>query len=342
MTSLREKIGQLCIFGFDGYVLPDLMKQMIRDWNLGGVIFFKRNIESKEQVKDLIKEVKSLQKKIPLFVSVDHEGGRVFRLPPPFTQVPTAREISNPSFILPLSSRGGGEGFASKSSYDWGVLMGQELKEVGFNLNYAPVLDVDSNPKNPIIGDRSFGNTPEGVIEHALELARGLRSEGVIPCGKHFPGHGDTAQDSHLELPIVNRDLESLEKVEFPPFEAAVKANIEMLMTAHVLYPSLDSENPATLSKSILTGLLREKMGYEGLIISDDFNMKAVSDEYGLGEAACLFLEAGGDIPLICRGEEAELQALEYLLQALETGRLKPEKLQISLNRILKLKEKML
>lgn len=325
MTSVREKIGQLCIFGFDGYVLPDLMKQMIRDWNLGGVIFFKRNIESKKQVKDLIKEVKTLQKKIPLFVSVDHEGGRVFRLPPPFTQITTARELAQ-----------------KNAAFETGVLMGQELKEVGFNLNYAPVLDVDSNPKNPIIGDRSFGNNPEAVIEHALELARGLRSEGVIPCGKHFPGHGDTAQDSHLELPIVNRDLESLEKVEFPPFEAAVKANIEMLMTAHVLYPNLDPENPATLSKSILTGLLREKMGYEGLIISDDFNMKAVSDEYGLGEASRLFLEAGGDIPLICRGEESELEALEYLEKSIRDKSLDLLKVDQAHERILKLKGRFL
>lgn len=325
MVSLREKLGQICIFGFDGYTLPELMKRMIRDWNLGGVIFFKRNIESKEQVKDLIKEVKSLQSEIPIFVSVDHEGGRVFRLPPPFTQITTARKLAD-----------------ENAAFETGLLMAKELREVGFNLNYAPVLDVDSNPQNPIIGDRSFGDSPEKVIEHALKLAQGLRSGGVIPCGKHFPGHGDTSQDSHLELPIVDRSLSSLESVELPPFAAAVQTKIEMLMTAHVLYPALDKDNPATLSKKILSALLREKMGYEGLIISDDFNMKAISDAYGLGEAARLFLEAGGDIPLICRGEEAELEALEYLEKSLKDKNLDLLKVEKACERVLSLKSRFL
>jgi len=325
MTSYRKILGQICIFGFEGTSLPPLMKTLIQEWNLGGVILFKRNIESKEQVKELIKEVKSLRVEAPLFVSVDHEGGRVFRLPPPFTQIPPARE---------LAQRG--------SAYETGVLMGQELREAGFNLNYAPILDVDSNPQNPIIGDRSFGDKPETVIQHALELARGLRGQGIIPCGKHFPGHGDTAQDSHLELPVVDRPLQSLEQVELPPFQAAVASGLEMLMTAHVVYPALDPERPATLSPAILTDLLRRKMAYEGLIISDDFNMKAISDTYGLGEAARLFLEAGGDIPLICRGEEAELEALEFLEEALQSKSLELLKIEKACERVLRLKKRYL
>ncbi len=342
MSENKKNIGQLCILGFEGVTLPPLMEQIIRDWSLGGVILFKRNIESKEQVKELIKEVKACSKQ-KIFVSVDHEGGRVFRLPPPFTQIPTAREISNPP--NPPLSKGGEGGILIQpihSAFEWGKLMGRELREVGFNLNYAPVLDVDSNPANPIIGDRSFGNQPEAVMQHALELASGLRSEGVIPCGKHFPGHGDTAKDSHLELPVVERSLESLEQIEFPPFEAAIQNNIEMLMTAHVMYPALDASLPATLSPKILTGLLRQKMGYEGLIISDDFNMKAIADHYGLGEAARLFLEAGGDIPLICRGEEAELEALEYLEKALKDRKLNLSKLEKSCERINQLKQQFL
>lgn len=325
MDSIKKLLGSICIFGFDGTSTPDLIKKMIQEWNLGGVIFFKRNIESKEQVKELIREVKSYSSQIPLFVSVDHEGGRVFRLPPPFTQIPPARQVAQ-----------------ENNTFEVGKLMGRELREVGFNLNYAPVLDVDSNPANPIIGDRSFGSDPQSVIQHALELARGLRSEGIIPCGKHFPGHGDTAKDSHLELPVVDRSLQSLEQIELPPFQSAIQDHIEMLMSAHVLYPALDSDWPATLSPKILTGLLREKMGYEGLIISDDFNMKAIADHYGLGEAARLFLEAGGDIPLICRGEESEWEVLEYLEKALSNGSLNLSKVEKASQRVLKLKQKYL
>lgn len=337
MDEHRKILGSLCIFGFDGLSVPVLLKKMIEDWDLGGVILFKRNIESKEQVKDLIKEIKSCSKQ-KIFISVDHEGGRVFRLPPPFTQIPSAREIATSPFLPLLTKEGGG----GRSVFNWGALMGQELREVGFNLNYAPVLDVDSNPDNPIIGDRSFGNTPQNVIQHALELAKGLRSQGIIPCGKHFPGHGDTNKDSHLELPVVDQTLQRLEEVELAPFRAAVKNEIEMLMTAHVMYPALDSLLPATLSPEILTKLLREKMGYEGVVISDDFNMKAIAENYGLGEAARLFLEAGGDVPLICRGEEAEWEALEYLEKALSDKDLNLLKLEKSCERVLKLKQKYL
>lgn len=323
MSQYRKILGSLCIFGFEGPTLPPLMSQIIQEWNLGGVILFRRNIESKEQVKDLIKEIKSCQNEVPLFVSVDHEGGRVFRLPPPFTQIPPAREVA-----------------IQDKAFETGMLMGRELREVGFNLNFAPVLDVDSNPNNPIIGDRSFGSDPHTVIQCALDLMEGLRSEGIIPCGKHFPGHGDTSKDSHLELPRVEKNAEQLEAIELLPFRAALEDKIEMLMTAHVLYPALDSQLPATLSPQILTELLRKKMGYEGVVISDDFNMKAISETYGLGEAARLFLEAGGDIPLICRGEEAELEALEYLLKELEKGHLNRKRLELSQKRILKLKSK--
>ncbi len=337
MSDIKKLVGSLCIFGFDGTSLPGLLKKMIEEWSLGGVILFRRNIESKEQVKDLIKEVKSCSKE-KMFVSVDHEGGRVFRLPPPFTQIPSAREIAT-SRLLPLLTK---EGLGGRSAFDWGVLMGQELREVGFNLNYAPVLDVDSNPDNPIIGDRAFGVDPQTVIENGLALIGGLRSEKIIPCGKHFPGHGDTSKDSHLELPRVDQPLERLEEIELAPFRAAVNKQIEMLMTAHVLYPALDGLLPATLSPKILTNLLRNEMAYEGLIISDDLNMKAISDAYGLGEAARLFLEAGGDIPLICRGEEAEWEVLEYLEKCLRDKELNMSKVEKSCQRVRGLKQKYL
>ncbi|MBL7684771.1 MAG: beta-N-acetylhexosaminidase, partial [Deltaproteobacteria bacterium] len=255
MKNPLQKIAPLCILGFDGTTVPSYLKKLITENQLAGVILFKRNIESKEQVKALNEEFQSLNPQIPLLISVDHEGGRVFRLPPPFTQIGTARSITEACLKEP------------NTAFETGALMGRELNEVGFNLNYAPVLDVDSNPANPIIGDRSYGCDPQTVSKIALELVRGLRSQGIIPCGKHFPGHGDTALDSHLALPYVEQDLDRLESIELPPFQAAVDANIEMLMTAHVMYPVLDDQNPATLSYQIITQLLRQKMGYDGVVI---------------------------------------------------------------------------
>jgi beta-N-acetylhexosaminidase len=355
MTTLKKLIGQLCIFGFDGTNVPEWIRRVISEWNLGGVILFKRNIVSKEQLIELIRELKSLATEIPLFISVDHEGGRVFRLPPPFTQIPTARQIgqnyvgagfprpdvvqSSPRPTLEKSRLHdivGGE----TPPLQVGSLMGRELREVGFNLNFVPVLDVDTNPNNPIIGDRSYGSDPQLVSKVALDIIQGLRSEKVIPCGKHFPGHGDTSRDSHLELPVVDQPLSRLEEVELIPFRAAIQDKLEMLMTAHVLYPQIDPDYPATLSQKILTGLLREKLGYDGVVISDDFLMKAISDRYGIGEAARLFLEAGGDIPLICRDEGEQEKMLEYLEKAVREGGLLKMNLEQSVNRVMFLKQR--
>ncbi len=319
MKELKQKIGSLCLFGFDGLTVPDWIRRVIVEDQLAGVILFKRNIESKEQLRELIHELKSLRKGPPLLVSVDHEGGRVFRLPPPFTQIPTAREIGGRHGDLPLQI---------------GQLMGRELREVGFNLNFAPVLDVDSNPNNPIIGDRAFSSDPHQVARAALELAQGLRSEGVLPCGKHFPGHGDTSKDSHLELPVVDHPPSRIRSLELLPFQEAIKNQIEMLMTAHVLYPQIDADYPATLSQKIISGLLRQEMGYDGLVISDDFNMKAIADRYGIPEAAELFWKAGGDLILVCRYQEICEPLLESLLKRVGDGAIPLEMIEVSRKRL--------
>jgi len=326
MEDSQKLLASLCIFGFEGTSPSPWIRECISKHELGGVILFKRNIESKEQVRELLDELKSLSKDLPLFLSVDHEGGRVFRLPPPFTQITTARSIAaktqeNPNY-----------------PFEIGALMGKELREVGFNLNYAPVLDVDTNSNNPIIGDRAFSNDPKVVADCAIALMKGLRSEQVLPCGKHFPGHGDTSKDSHLELPIVEQEAERLKKIEFYPFQKAIQAQVEMLMTAHVLYPALDPKFPATLSRKIIGDLLRKELDYSGVVISDDLEMKAIA-AYGIPEAAQLFLEAGGDIPLICRSEEYQRATLEYLNQQVKDGKLSKELLEQSLKRIISLKK---
>lgn len=350
MDDLKKQIGRLCILGFEGTQVPDWIKFLIGEWALGGVILFKRNIESKDQLAQLIAELKALSGEIPLFISVDHEGGRVFRLPPPFTQIPPAREIGRRCVGAGLASahsEGQPQGLPLQKNdtdiaFQTGQLMGRELREVGFNLNYAPVLDVDTNPNNPIIGDRAYGSTPELVIKTALGVIRGLRSQGIIPCGKHFPGHGDTSRDSHLELPIVDHPISRLETLELVPFQAAIDDKIEMLMTAHVLYPQVDPDFPATLSGKILTGILRKKMAYEGVVISDDLLMKAISDRYGVGEAARLFLLAGGDIPLICKEEAVQKEALEYLVKSVERGELSQDRLEKSWERVSSLKTRLI
>lgn len=320
MSSLKNKSSfqpnlpaSRCMFGFDGLSVPDWIRRLINQEGLWGVILFKRNIESKEQLKTLIGELKALRPASPVYVGVDHEGGRVFRLPEPFTKTPTAREIGRQ---LEGSAEEGHPFLLQDDTnlaFQTGLLMGHELKEVGFDIDFAPVLDVDSNPLNPIIGDRAYSADPLQVGPIALEVARGLRTAGIIPCGKHFPGYGDTFKDSHLELPVVDRGLEPLEQVELLPFRQAANAGLEMFMTAHVLYPAWDEAFPATLSRKILTGLLREKMGYQGLIISDDLNMQAIATAYGIPQAARMFFEAGGDVALVCRYEEVCVAVVEEM-----------------------------
>jgi beta-N-acetylhexosaminidase len=188
-----------------------------------------------------------------------------------------------------------------------------ELALAGINLNFAPVLDVNSNPQNPVIGDRAFSCTPKEVIEMSLAWTHGLRDGGIIPCGKHFPGHGDTDKDSHFDLPVVHKSQEELKAVELPSFVAACNSSIEALMTAHVTFPALDADQPATLSEPIVTGLLRHQLGYGGVVFSDDMAMKAISDNYGHEQAAVRAVRAGVDVLLFCHELSRAVEAFEFL-----------------------------
>ncbi|OFV86783.1 MAG: hypothetical protein A3J75_03715, partial [Acidobacteria bacterium RBG_16_68_9] len=269
-----------------------------------GIIFFRRNYESVEQLRELTAALHALPSD-PL-LCIDHEGGAVMRLPEPFTQFPPARSVA----------LAGNPGLA----YAVGEAMGVELASVGIDLNFAPVLDVDWNPRNPVIGERAFGETAEAVTAFGLPLMRGLHAGGVIACGKHFPGHGDTDRDSHLELPIVRRARAELDLVELPPFRAAIDADIAMLMTAHVLYTALDERHPATFSRRILNDLLRVELGYGGVIVTDDLGMGAVSAFASIPEAAVRSLQAGADWILVGNDIEASLQAAEAVAAALSSG----------------------
>ncbi|MCB1214259.1 MAG: beta-N-acetylhexosaminidase [Deltaproteobacteria bacterium] len=305
--DLKKLIGSLLIVGFEGLEPSESVFNFLKTWDLGGVILFKRNVESMEQVRELNRQLYASASTTPI-ISVDHEGGRVFRLPKPFTSF-------GPSLDLANLARARGDLSLLQAV---GQAMAKELRLVGFNVNYAPVLDVHSEASNPIIGDRAFGSKPEEAAKAALELWKGLEAVGVRGCGKHFPGHGDTKEDSHLTLPKLTKSQEKLEACEFVPFVKAIEEGISMLMTAHVLYEALDPDYPATLSPKILQGLLRQRMAYEGLILSDDLFMQGIVDHWGLEEAAERFLRAGGDMLLLCHQESAQRRVAAHLVHLAE------------------------
>jgi len=290
--------------GFDGKTLPPHFAAWLAKGLVGGVVLFARNIDSPEQVRSLCDEIRAAVKPgdpSPL-IAVDQEGGRVARFKkPPYTVFPPARACSLFGNACADIARSFGEA------------VGSELRASGIDINFAPVLDVDSNPANPVIGDRSFSSLPEEAGRLGIEFAKGLSASGIIPVGKHFPGHGDAATDSHEELPIVEASRETLSARELVPFSMAIQENIPALMTAHVVYPALDPLLPATISEKILGGLLRKKLHFRGPIISDALEMKAISQRWSVGEAALLAVMAGCDIVLVCNGEELQAEAIERI-----------------------------
>jgi beta-N-acetylhexosaminidase len=325
---LRQKLGQMLMVGCQGETLTRAEKLVFEEYAFGGFILFKQNCRSPEQISDLCRSLWNTAADEPPFLAVDQEGGRVHRLPEPFTHFPPAEEIGN-----------SGE---TALAYQCGLAAAAELALVGLNLNFAPVLDVDSNPANPIIGDRAFGRTPEQVIEMSSAWMRGLRAGGVIPCGKHFPGHGDTERDSHLELPVLEKSLDQLRKVELPPFVDACRDGIEALMTAHVRFTTLDRELPATLSEAVVTGLLRHQLGYDGVVFSDDMEMKAISVNFSPGEAAALALRAGVDVLLFCHELTNAVEVFESVCALAENDPPLRAKIAASVRRITVLKRKFL
>jgi len=328
-SSLRRQIGQLLIAGFNGEQLPVELKAIATEFGLGGVILFARNIAEPEQVAELCAEAARLLPDMPPWVSVDQEGGRVARLKAPFTKWPPMATLG----------RSGDPKLAER----FARALGAELRAVGISLDYAPVLDIHTNPKNPVIGDRAIAENAEQVSALGAVIVRALQAEGVAACGKHFPGHGDTGTDSHLELPIVEHPPDRLRAIEFAPFRAAIEAQVATIMTAHVFVPSLDEERPATLSKRVVADLLRHELGFEGVILSDDLEMKAIAAAYAVPAAAVLAIEAGCDGLLICSGDYAtQAAALEELVHAVEDGRLRTNRVEDALKRQLRAKERFL
>jgi beta-N-acetylhexosaminidase len=305
MTALARLAGQLLSVGFEGTAASDELRARIAASEVGGVMLFRPNIVSPGQVAALVGELRGeAPSDQPLLVSIDQEGGLVQRLRAPATVWP------------PMLSVGTAGDLARTTAV--GRALGEELAAVGVCWNFAPVLDVHTNPDNPVIGNRSFGTTPEAVARQALAFWRGLRGAGLVGCGKHYPGHGDTRTDSHHELPVVAHDVARLRAVELAPFAAAARAGLEALMTAHVLYPALDPDRPATLSRRIATEVLRGELGFRGVLVSDDLGMKAVADRYSIEELAVGAVEAGVDHLLVREPVARQRAAFEAIVHAAE------------------------
>ena len=281
--------GQHLILGLSGTSLNDLDKQLLEEIQPRGVLLLKRNFAHEIPYQDwlerwaaLLADIRSRLSHQDVIVSIDHEGGRVHRVPSPLTKFPSPACFAD-------------------QAKEVGLAMARELVSIGVNVSWAPSADVNSNPKNPVIGERSFGNTAAYVANSACAFAAGLALGGIIGCAKHFPGHGDTDVDSHFALPSVRRSLEQIEALELLPFRALIEEGIGCVMTAHILFPQIDSENPATLSNKILDGILRQKLNFQGVIVSDDLDMLAVRP---LTERAGAFvgaLDAGLDLFILAR-----------------------------------------
>lgn len=294
-------VGQHFICGFEGTKVNRDVKRLIQKYRIGGVILFARNIESPRQVFSLTRQLQRLSE-TPLFVSVDQEGGLVRRFRGAFTPIPPMAVVGR--YYQKTRSL--------RLVEEIGKILGRELAAVGVNYDFAPVVDVHSNPKNPVIGNRSFSPNPQVVGRCAGALIKGLHESGVLSCAKHFPGHGATSADSHKTLPVLSDPGRLLWRRDLYPFRSLIASgSILTLMTAHVKYPDLDRRHCATLSPRILNDLLRRRMKFEGLIVSDDLRMKGITKRNSVACAAELFFRAGGDVALVCRDTEQEIEAIE-------------------------------
>lgn len=315
--ELKTRVAGLLCVGFHGTTPgPELIELVAR--GVRSVILFSRNVTDPEGVHALTSAIKRLTAE-PLAIAVDQEGGAVRRLRTGFTELCAMRALGASGDVRLAASVGG--------------LLGRELRAVGIDWDFAPVLDVDTNPENPVIGARALSSDPETVARLGIALAAGLQGAGVAACGKHFPGHGDTALDSHLALPRLDHTFERLERVELVPFRAAAESSMASIMTAHVVFSPIDSDYPATLSQPVLNGILRKRLGYRGLVVSDDLEMKAIVEHFGIEQAIVRGLLAGVDVFLVCHSPARMHAAIDAVIRAVENGTLPVDVVETALRR---------
>lgn len=328
--SLDEKIGQLLIFGFSGINAKTEAAKLIEKYKLGGVLLFSRNVENKTQLVELNKAMQEASLKysgVPLFISVDQEGGRVLRL-------------KNIATVLPGNMNLGASN-SSILSFLAGKLTAIDLEALGININFAPVLDVNTNKDSKVIGVRSFGDDPNKVAELGVAYIKGLQSRRVSATAKHFPGHGSVSGDSHFSTPIISSTLETLNNSDLVPFKAAIEEGLDAIMTAHVSVPNIDpTNNPATSSKIIITDILRNKLGFTGLVITDDMEMNGIIGKTDIGKASVEAFLAGCDLVTVAWSNSAKEKVFNSLKHAVENNIISEARLAQSLNRIIKTKLK--
>lgn len=324
--TLDEKIGQMIITGFNGSEYNDDMDRLINEYKVGGVILFARNIEDSNQMIDLTRALQENNNNLPLFISIDEEGGRVSRLPDDVEKFPSA-------FTIGLIND-------QQTAYENGKEIGYTLKRLGINLDYAPVLDIYSNENNTVIGDRAFSTEESIVSTMGIATMEGIEDADIIPVVKHFPGHGDTEVDSHYGLPIVYKTLEELRNFEFIPFVKAIESGCDVIMVSHIILNEVDSSNPASLSKIVISDLLRKDMGFDKVVITDDMSMGAITSIMSIEEACIKSIEAGCDILLLGNAYEEIEQVINSIKLKLYNGEISEEQINKSVKRILELKKK--
>ncbi|MDZ4083184.1 MAG: beta-N-acetylhexosaminidase [Bdellovibrionales bacterium] len=309
---MRQKIGATMIVGLQGTSLTAEETKFLVKENIGGVILFKRNFESPKQVFDLTAELRALAKqkpdKTPFLISVDQEGGRVARFRAPFTEWPPMAKV--------------GAIDSATVAFKVAQTIAAELAAVGVNMDFAPSVDVLTNPANTVIGDRSLSSNAENVAKLGSAMVRGFIKAGVIPVAKHFPGHGNTLIDSHEELPVENKSLADLETCELEPFRRVIRARLDFVMSSHILFKNIDPDWPVSLSKIFLTDILRGSLRYRGLIISDDLDMKALTKHHAKGDIAVRALQAGTNVLLYCNEPDSPPIAIDAVEKAVRDGAL--------------------
>lgn len=325
--TLDEKIGQLFVVAFEGKELNSNIKELIEKYKVGGVILFDGNVSDIKQTVSLINNLKSVNSnnKHPLFISVDEEGGRVTRMPVEFKRMPSSADIGRTGKV--------------EIAENAGNIIGESLRILGFNVDFAPVLDIYSNPQNTIIRGRSFGNDVNIVTKMGVAEVKALKGNSIIAVPKHFPGHGDTSIDSHIGLPIVHKSLSELKNFEFKPFEEAINNGADAIMVGHIVLSEIDKNNPASLSKDVIE-ILKKDLKFEGLVVSDDMTMGAITKNYNLEDSVLKSINAGVDLVLVCNDFENQVKSINRVKEALSTGELTEERLNESIYKILKLKYK--
>ena len=322
--TLKEKIGQLFMCGFEGLEPPADFIRLIRDYGIGGVIYFRRNLSDAGQVESLSAKLQAASAH-PMFIAVDQEGGMVVRLEEGVTVMPGAMAVGAAGDV--------------DLAFEAARLSGAELRHIGINMNFAPCLDVNNNPLNPVIGVRSYGEDPWRVASLGVAAIYGYREGGVIAVAKHFPGHGDTAVDSHHALPLVPHGEARLNEVELLPFKHAIDQRADAIMTAHVVFPAFEPDRvPATLSARILTGLLREKLGFNGVIVTDCLEMNAIAETIGVARGAVEAIKAGADLILVSHRISRQTAALEAVMEAVLAGEIPEARIEEAARRIWELK----